>query len=991
MPSDVNSRQSLKRLLELAQASLRQSEISRDINRPAHALQDYVRAFIITSHFIKKHAEYPTMKNSNSEYRRAYDALTEKLCQQQAMYEKIKSDIAEDNKKTGVQPTLRRSETPDPSPRTRGNEPNGHAVSPQTRPKTNGRTPPPVTSSPGKTKPIVHPKPEALHGNAIVPGRRAAPPKTPEFDLAARFANLRGPQSSPGQDPRIKTYPIPTQKPLGARPMPEAQNLNLDTDNATSALPKVPDAVYSPARGSVSGEATRLPASASRGSYSRSGSATSIPTILSLPQQQNNNEHVQAPSVPEEADQPLHLPEGGGLTAEQLFEIMKGKASILLIDVRSREAFDEGHIMTSSIICIEPSILLRDNISAEEISESMVLSPNLEQSLFEKRDSYDLVVFYDQESQHVAQSPRNSDELVVESLYRALVHLNYGRDLRSLPRILEGGLDAWVDLMGPGALKPTSPATAAAASAKAQKYKRKGIIQRKGSKYVVTSLQPADVRAWESTLERDARQSATRPMMFPRTGEEFLRFPPIPTQQQSMSSPTPSATEEGHQQHGLVHKFGSPNQLPAPPARPRAAVQRPSYNGLSQGENGDETYGESGTALVRQPAVRSKKAMEQVSGGVVKVYTGLNNPRNWCYANSVLQSLLASPGFGRELAESEWVNKYHVPRKANEKIDPPQLMMRIVSNLFHWMATGKFETMKAQTLMDYSRHLCKSGDGLAQFGGVEQQDAQEFMSFITEQLHDETNPRRDRTGNAAQPRTQGRPLVESAVEFWQGHSEFNDSIIDRYWRGLEVSTVECMDCHTRTHTFSPFGWVPVTVNSGRDMTLPEVLSQHVAGNRLEDFACDHCQGKRNATQSMSFARLPPLLCISFRRFNFDGNGLSKCNTAISWDFNDLDFSPYFVDAAERAGAGGDKAFSGPFRYECYAVIVHSGRQLNTGHYFAYVRGSGAHDPYAWYCCNDSSVSKVRIGSGDSHDVQRDVFRSDTDRVPYLVFFRRKGA
>jgi len=87
----------------------------------------------------------------------------------------------------------------------------------------------------------------------------------------------------------------------------------------------------------------------------------------------------------------------------------------------------------------------------------------------------------------------------------------------------------------------------------------------------------------------------------------------------------------------------------------------------------------------------------------------------------------------------------------------------------------------------------------------------------------------------------------------------------------------------------------------------------------------------------------------------------------------------------------DRAFRAPFRYECYAVICHAGKGIETGHYKAYVRDAGTHDPYAWYLCNDSSVSKVRIGSGDAADAARHVFSDGQGTVPYLVFFRRKEA
>ncbi|RDA93900.1 hypothetical protein CP533_4486 [Ophiocordyceps camponoti-saundersi (nom. inval.)] len=982
IPTDVGSNQSIKRLLEIAQAALRQSEISREFKRPALALKEYIRASVIVIQIISNHKDYPGLRADHADTARVHGALLKRIAQQNDVYENIKREIIEDNKRSGVQPTIKRSMSPSKS--------QGFGV--KQADLVNGRA---VNGSPGKVKPVVHPKPQALAGNAILPGRgRGVSSNGATHDLVTRFANLRGPQSSPGQDPRIKTYPIPTQRPAGPREMPQDQKLDLDTDAATSsALPKVPDAIYSPARGSVSGEAARLPMSTPRGLFSRTGSSNSVPTTsqqsmdpiksprMSSPRM--SSPRIPSPTVPEEAEEPLPLPAGDGISPEHLVEIMRGDWSILLIDIRSREAFNEGHIMSSSIICIEPSILLRDNISSEEISESLVLSPSPEQALFEKRDSCDLIIFYDQDSREVIQSPKNADEQVILSLHRALVHLNYGRDLKRPPRLLIGGLAAWADLVGPFALQS---GTSAGSNAK---YKRNGIVQRRGSKYIVTSLQPADVKAWENTLEKDARQTAIRPS-FPRTGEEFLRFPPISPQQQSMSSP-PLASEEG-QHYGLVHKFGSLNQLPAPPTRPCAAVKRPSHSGLSQeGDDGHEHYDESGAVVPPRLPARSKKAMEQLAGGVVKTYTGLNNPRNWCYANSTLQSLLASPGFGQELADSGWMSRYVVPRKANETIEQPQLMIRIISNLFQWMSTGNFETLKAQTLMDYSRHLCKSSDPQSQFGGSEQQDAQEFMSFIMEQMHDETNSRRDRTGKVEQPKSaRGRPLVEAAMEYWRNHTELNQSIIDRYWRGVELSAVECMGCHTRTHTFSPFGWIPVTVGPGRDMTLTEALDHYVSENQLDDFACDHCKAKRVAMQSMSFARLPPLLCISFRRFNYDGRDFSKSNAAISWDFNDVDLSPYFLGGAD-ADPGSDRAFKSPFRYQCYAVIVHSGRQLNTGHYFAYVRdtANSHHDPYAWYCCNDSHVTKVRIGSGDAADVQREVFRSDPDRVPYLVFFQRK--
>ncbi|KAK2589533.1 ubiquitin-specific protease doa4 [Conoideocrella luteorostrata] len=979
IPKDIDPNQSIRRLLDQAESSLRQSEMSRDFNRPALALKDYIRACVIAVQTISKHQDYPALRSTQGgDIARLHTSLLKRIDQQSDTYDRIKRDIIADNKMSGVQPTIRSSKA---SPTTNGplsgSSPASHNIGGRPRQSSipNGHATHLKNDSPAKSKPAVHPKPSSLHGNAIPPGHhRANSTSNATLDLAARFANLRGPQASPGQDPRIKTYSIIPQKPVGPREMPPSpQKISIDTSNAAT-LPKLPDAIYSPARGSVSGEAARLPTSTPRGLFSRTGSSTSLANTPSLAQPRQSNEYF--PPVPPTAsarssvsETVFDIPDGDTITPEQLYTLKKTKASILLIDIRARDDFDDGHIMASSIICIEPSILLRDSISSSDISDSLVLSPNPEHYLFEKRDSYDLVVFYDQASELIPQTQKSSDDEVVVSLHRALVLLNYGRELKNSPKLLKGGLDAWVDLMGSRSLQSTP----SGASKTSQTKARHGLIRRKGSKYTVTPLQSEeDIKAWQKTLDKDA----TRPT-FPRTGDEFLRFPPISTERQSMAS---TMSAEQRYKQDMTNRFASPTQLPPPPARPQAAVQRPSHSGLSQNDHEEDE-------LATQP----RKAQEHL------YYTGLNNPRNWCYANSTLQSLLASPGFGRELADRAWERQYknRVPMKESEKRDQPQLMIQMISNLFHWMSSGKFETMKAQMLMEYSRHLCKRSD--FQFGGEDQQDAQEFMSFIMDQLHEETNLLRNLKGKVEQPDMKGQSLVRAAAKVWRSHCRLNDSIVDRYWRGLELSTVQCKQCDNLTYNYSQFEWLPVTVQGGDDMTLAEALQKTTGDNELDDFKCDNCNNKGRAIQKMCLARMPQLLCLSFRRFDFDYNAgegrPTKNNAVVTWDFNDFDFTPWFLDSASASEGRSmdDKGFSGPFKYECYAVIVHAGRSVNSGHYYAYVRDSSTHGQDAWLFCNDSVVERVRIGSRKSDDIQNYVFKSGQDKVPYLAFFRRKGA
>lgn len=681
-PADVDSNKPLKWLLEQAEMSLRQSEMSRDFNRPALALKDFIRASVITVQLVSHHKDYLTLKEGRGELARQHSALMNRIKQQSDIYDQIKQDIIADNRRTGVLPKSQKPKQP---------ELNGNHSSPAA-PSSNG--PPSITPS-GKVKPKVQPKPQSLQGKAVAGHARSASTNAVHIDLAARFANLRGPQATPGQDPRIKTHSIQQIKPAGPREMPASPQKSHPTmSSGVPSLPKMPEAIYQPARGSISSDAGRPPATTPRSSYIRS---TPTPTASSMPSPVSGRQSMEYfPPISSNltGNKPLQntVPDSDhdSVTAEELFAAMKRRGSVLIIDIRSRTEFDEGHIMSSSTICIEASILLRDNISAAEISESLILSPNQEQAQFDRRNEYELVVFYDQDSEEIPRSPRSSDDMVIVALHRALVHFNYERELRQPPRILRGGLDAWVDLMGSASLQATSGSSNSMPVPSSRA--RSGTFQRRHSKYI-RPLRPDEVKVWQQTLENE-ELSTNQPPEYHRSTESFLRrYPPVLTEQESMTSSP--ASEQPPPRYGSLQRIDPYSDLPSPPTRPAPSVPRLSYSSLSHTSDEADRFDEPTTP---RQTIRTAKP-EPTSGDGYKFYTGLNNPHNWCYANSTLQTLLASPEFGKELSDSTWTAEYKAPRKDNEKIDHPQIMIRILSNLFHWMSTGNLEVMKAQTLM----------------------------------------------------------------------------------------------------------------------------------------------------------------------------------------------------------------------------------------------------------------------------------------------------
>lgn len=54
------------------------------------------------------------------------------------------------------------------------------------------------------------------------------------------------------------------------------------------------------------------------------------------------------------------MPITNSITPRRLFELLESRLNILLLDVRTREQFDQERINHDAIICLEPSVLQRE-------------------------------------------------------------------------------------------------------------------------------------------------------------------------------------------------------------------------------------------------------------------------------------------------------------------------------------------------------------------------------------------------------------------------------------------------------------------------------------------------------------------------------------------------------------------------------------------------------------------------------------------------------
>ena len=444
---------------------------------------------------------------------------------------------------------------------------------------------------------------------------------------------------------------------------PHPPKIPIDT-KSLSALPKLPSPTYSPAR-NVQSPLGYLPsdngtrdAGTSTGRSSSLASSTMSPQQADLPSSSQGRPTTLANGAATRARRKsVYLPHEHCITAEVLYDYLK-RYRVLLIDVRSRENFDQGHIFSQSVMCVEPTALRKD-ISATDLEESLILSPDVEISMFERRDEFDLVVYFDQSisSTRFLNGMINTiEESYLRILYDALYEFNQEKPLQRPPILLQGGIDAWTELVGSSALELSNTAATVSshrAAKAARREQRIHIPSRTSGSFLqrrrlrdYNPLDPEEERRWrqkaelegvaaepalEQTDEDSTSAEASRNSSpHYRSYEDFLRRFPEASSLEQASMVVPARPLPPTPTYPPV------TTTPPVPSRPPIAVARPSYSGVQD-------------RLVSTTASQSRSAHLPAyvpAGNLPQNFrlprTGLVNFGVTCYMNATIQCLSAT-------------------------------------------------------------------------------------------------------------------------------------------------------------------------------------------------------------------------------------------------------------------------------------------------------------------------------------------------------------
>ncbi|XP_068452984.1 ubiquitin carboxyl-terminal hydrolase 19 isoform X2 [Clinocottus analis] len=179
-------------------------------------------------------------------------------------------------------------------------------------------------------------------------------------------------------------------------------------------------------------------------------------------------------------------------------------------------------------------------------------------------------------------------------------------------------------------------------------------------------------------------------------------------------------------------------------------------------------------------------------------FTGLVNLGNTCFMNSVIQSLSNT----RELRDYFHDRAFEAEINCNNPLGTGGRLAIGFAVLLRalWKGTHHaFQPSKLKAIV---------ASKASQFTGYAQHDAQEFMAFLLDGLHEDLN------------RIQNKPYTETvdsdgrldevvAEMAWQRHKMRNDSFIVDLFQGQFKSKLVCPTCSKVSITFDPFLYLPV--------------------------------------------------------------------------------------------------------------------------------------------------------------------------------------
>lgn len=194
--------------------------------------------------------------------------------------------------------------------------------------------------------------------------------------------------------------------------------------------------------------------------------------------------------------------------------------------------------------------------------------------------------------------------------------------------------------------------------------------------------------------------------------------------------------------------------------------------------------------------------------GFIKMNSGLENPANVCFANSIIQALSACPNFVFYLIANK--NNKHISEKYIEFNNKLLLILLLLNHL---------NQEKAQKIDEIVNELSES-----QINFAEQQDSHEFLKLIYDKLSQ---------------------IEKSKLESKKSLLGFNGNNIFDNWKnpfsGKLMETMFCYTCKDKgVSKITEFCDFTFLINFVQEKTIDQLFTEFFLGENLEGVYCAIC-------------------------------------------------------------------------------------------------------------------------------------------------------
>ncbi|XP_007081905.1 inactive ubiquitin carboxyl-terminal hydrolase 50 isoform X1 [Neofelis nebulosa] len=300
--------------------------------------------------------------------------------------------------------------------------------------------------------------------------------------------------------------------------------------------------------------------------------------------------------------------------------------------------------------------------------------------------------------------------------------------------------------------------------------------------------------------------------------------------------------------------------------------------------------------------------------------TGLRNLGNTCYMNAILQCLCSiSP-----LVEYFLSGKY---------ITALQKDCSEVATAFAYVMTdmwlGDSECVSPEIFRSAFGNLYPA------FMKKTQQDAQEFLIYVLNELHESLKKcHRKSYEKGSIPRCCRKTIANEV------------SIITQLFEGQLNYSIMCLKCENCTYKNEVFTILCLPIPSDYECSLQDCLQCFFQQDTLtwhNQIHCSFCETKQETAVRASISKAPKVIIFHLKRFDILGTMKRKLRTDIHYPLTNLDLSPYICPVFRKHP-----------KYNLCAVVNHFG-DLDGGHYTAFCKNSVTQ---AWYSFDDTRVSEI---------------------------------